>query len=306
MGFAQRGNEDMVVKIADKYPELLLEEGSGIDWSGFHFQGHPFRAVLWVGDVEMAQKLIACFAKLNDCLEALKSQFQAHFTLEAKQREAIQLKSLCKAIRKIFNIISKSAVDNECLDALEEYGAQLKPQGIFKAGSHIYGKLYTFSIDHYGLHYDDFGKSWNSPKHVRVRNKVIGQLERYVPSCLAQAMTHHREVIQSGMPLIRTFDLAKHATIPPPSLKDGGRFWFPLLTKQTEETKADGEVLIRGNSAYFILGENYYGAAQDEILSSRYSPPILRDYLKKMQRKIETIISPMPTAIESSQRCVIS
>lgn len=223
MKFVIEGNEDQAVTILENVElsdlEKLLQHRTVVtDFSGRLIEGTAFQLALGAEDVEMCEVLTYFFKKIPDGSTLQLNQYQSQFP--DNQKSDIDANSL-QAIENIFAAIGKSSDDEACKFPLIEFRSFFRPGSVIKSGRHFDVRLLVEALKLYKKNYLAFGE-WNSRQNNLCWAKVIGYIERQLPSCYAQAfcqglvnIVHNKEPLQRSFHFLEeNYELFPLDTIP--------------------------------------------------------------------------------------------
>ena len=216
-----RGQKEQAENLLIKYPHLLLETGTVIDYSGRKIKGTAYQIALGAEDTEMWQMTDKYFAKLkneNGQLigeEEKKKQFDAQFP-----DGNIENKPSDYNFSALAAVISNDKFDNNLPNAVTEAAIKKfqddftpNPEDVITTGKHFNMQHLIKAYEIYNSNYD----TWSYGQCSLFWRQVIGHLQRQIPACYAQAYcTGLFNVAEHNEPLERKFDL------------DDGAVFFPL------------------------------------------------------------------------------
>lgn len=194
------GNQAETEKILINNPKIrraLLEQKiEVVDYSGRKILGTALQLALGAKDVRyhddeicMVEMLKKYYNKLPDGEAVMAAQTREQFPDGWNEQEEARQEHDSAALHEIFHAIASSRNDQECDRALQVFIDHLERQtrSTIKYGYHFNDQLYIEAIKLYEQNDDYFG-GWNSRKNNYFWQKVIGNIERYVPACEAQAL----------------------------------------------------------------------------------------------------------------------
>ena len=230
------GEQAEAKAMIEKSPNLLLETGRVTDYSGRTIEGTAFQLALGAEDVatqdgeecmaEMIKRYLLEFYTQEIMTEQYQAQFPEGWEIQEEKRVANDLAALYKVLDAIGKAkptdTSYKACEDACESALVEFREYLESQakaGIIKTGKHCNVQLLAEAFKLYDENYTAFGDSWDSPKNLLSWRKVCGFIQRYLPTCYAQAFSQGICYISEGKePLKRSLEFRN----------DPGCFFFPL------------------------------------------------------------------------------
>jgi hypothetical protein len=213
-----KGEEAKAKTIIAANPKLLFIEADAQDFSGRTIIGSAFQAALGAEDVEMCEMMLPYIDELKGGQDEKRRQYQEQFPQDYQKEEKEKTAEDLKALHKVVNAIGESKDNAGCESALEEFQNYLKPKGVIKTGKHFNVALLVEAFKLYDEKYDAFGGTWDSPKNILFWRKVIGQIQRYLPACYAQAFCQGvGSIVEDGEKLKRDLKFCY-----------GGGFFYPL------------------------------------------------------------------------------
>ena len=192
------GEMDEAEKMIKANPQLLLMQGSVIDYSGRAIEGTPFQMALGAEDVAfqddeigMVEMIQQNLSMLDDGEKIIARQYRAQFPDDFEENEKIRQTNDLEALNKVFTAIKESKAEEakqlaeDCRNALEEFREYLKPKNVIKNGKHFNAEMLLRAFELYDYNYYGFG-SYDSPKNNMLLRQVVGYVQRFLPACYAQ------------------------------------------------------------------------------------------------------------------------
>ena len=243
------GEQAEAKAMIEKSPNLLLETGRVTDYSGRTIEGTAFRLALGADDVAtqdgevcMAEMIKRYLLTLPDGAEIMAEQYQAQFPTGWEAIEEVRATMDLLVLYKVLDAIrdakptddSYKACEVACESALVEFRDYLESQakaGIIKTGKHFNVQLLAEAFMIYNDNYTDFGNGWNSPKNMLSWRKVCGFIQRYLPTCYAQALCQGLYYVEEKEILKRSLEFNGGAVsfFPIPSASAGLGFDFAIV-----------------------------------------------------------------------------
>ncbi|HXW60304.1 MAG TPA: hypothetical protein VEK06_02080, partial [Myxococcota bacterium] len=122
--------------------------------------------------------------------DQIKAQFPEGF--EAAEKARADRDTI--AINKVFDDIFAATTDAQITQAVNVFKAYLARENkgddgnkVFKQGKYFNMDIYLKALAFYDANYDRNGGNWNSPKNLAGLRKVIGSIQRYLPTSYMQA-----------------------------------------------------------------------------------------------------------------------
>ena len=223
------GDEAKVRILLDKNPELLLIKAlRADDYSGRKFRNiTAFQAALCTYDVEMWKMIEFYFEKIENGQEQKLKQINEIFPdSKLPIQRSYDFSQIIRAITDSSNTDVKAALEmqqsNSTLcQALGKFRTDFKnlslkeqcfnPRHLLEALKVYMHQLTCFTDDpYYGVtdeitYYIRIYSTWNRCKCDLFWRQVIGYIQRYVPSCFAQAFTQGY-ISDQNQPLQRSFN----------------------------------------------------------------------------------------------------
>ncbi len=281
--------------VKDRSPQqlqflLFTFETTITHYSGQQIKGNFIRILLGAEDTDMIRMiqpvLIRACGSEKAAQAELKRQYDAQFSKESKEAEAKKAAADSAALHKMIQAIH-NAEDKDCEDLLVQVDdskdtentavglarAQFrahwneKTKAVITSGKHSNAEPLAKAFNQYDANYHAFGNHWNSPKNKLVWRQVIGWIERYVSTCIAQALRQGDfYIVNNGEQLRRSlqfrfspsysdfslssdglrlgYDYAVFGRWPRPS----GMFWVrelfgPFFTTYVQKKQRDGELI---------------------------------------------------------------
>jgi hypothetical protein len=182
----QKEAEEMI--LAD--PSLLLEKGRVKDCAGRTIEGTALQMALGAKDVSIGkhEEMVEMIARYLNDEKVFAEQYREQFPEGYEKQEEERRKSDSAALKNVFAAIGESNTDEDCKEAIKEFKNHLKKQteGVITTGYHFNDDLFAEALGLYDTHYGKFG-GYNSRKNKLTVTKVMGSIEAYFTSCLAQA-----------------------------------------------------------------------------------------------------------------------
>jgi hypothetical protein len=261
-----RGEFKEAEEMIKKHPELLKEKRTVRDEAnpgeiGRSIHGTALQIAWGAKDVsigeheEMAEMLKRHLIKHYGEEEFVK-QYTEQFPEGWEEKEEERKKNDSVALKKVFAAIEQSTTDKDCEGAIEEFKSYLKKQteGVITTGYHFNDQLFVEALELYDSHYNQFG-GFDSIRNRLAAIKVLGCIERYFPSCLAQAACDgFGRMVEEKKALSRTKSLA-----------DGSPFYHPNL-----------------GVSHFVY--SYYGAG-----ARRPARAVVGGYLRPLPRAFQNL-----------------
>ncbi len=197
--YAQYGEVQEILDDAAKHSlpllkKILITPMEVVDYSGRHLYGTALQLALGAGDVSrpkfllegIAELIMSFYDKLPDGASLKKTHIE-----EFKKYSEITPEQNTKdlsVVEKIFRDIADAKADDDCEAALQIFRDYLKPnpKKLIK-GKHFNHNMLIKAHELYAKYYEDFG-GWCSHKNMLAWQKVIRDLERFLPACDAQVL----------------------------------------------------------------------------------------------------------------------
>lgn len=179
------------------------------DYSGRKIQGNLIRILLGAEDTDMLKKIQPyCITACGDEKKAqdeMKRHYDAQFPAENKEAEEKTAAADLDELKQFIQAIN-GASDAECqflLDNVKDNTEtnetsvgkarkrfrdylDVKIKEVITTGKHFNAELLVEALNQYDTNYHTFG-DWDSAKNKLAWRQVIGYIQRYVSTCLAQA-----------------------------------------------------------------------------------------------------------------------
>jgi L-rhamnose mutarotase len=232
------GKYDEVKAILEKNPQLLLYRARVKDYSFYQdekgkrtyreMEGTAYQLALAAEDISreqwpdegMADMMLAYFERAcgdnekatAEIRKQQRQQFPAGYEkLESdkKSKDSIALKEVVDAIKNakvefINGSDSESngevSVDAKGEAALNKFRQYLMPTGVITSGKLFNIDLLIEAFELYEQKFEEFGGSPHSPRNVLFWRKIIGYIERHLPTSHIQVLCH---LLYDDKPLIR-------------------------------------------------------------------------------------------------------
>ena len=196
------GNQKKAETFLTTYPQffsLLLQQKSQVtDYSGRTHFGTALGMALGAEDVKyhddeecMAEMLMRYLKKLPNSETIIDKQIADQFPVgwEAKEKERAERDTA--ALNKVVAALENAPANDNCAVAINAFKQYLedenKNRGVIETGKHFNMQLLIDALNLYVQKFNQFGGSWDSPKNILFWRKIIGKIERYAPTCYAQA-----------------------------------------------------------------------------------------------------------------------
>lgn len=206
-------------------------------------EGTALQIALSAEDDQLAKILIPYLDKINPELKTQQRQQQFPEGQEEKERirqaqDAYALQTIIKAIQKADEKECQAVLENEdtngpLMDALKAFRDYLEPKNVIKTGKQFNMQLFIDALRLYVKKYETFSctierNKWAAPKNKLFWCKVIGYIERFLPTCYAQALNDGlHDIVIYYKPLGDSLKLKNDAT--------GKSFsYFPLKRGATD------------------------------------------------------------------------
>lgn len=188
---------------------LFTFEATVTDYSSRKIKGNFIRVLFGAEDIDMLKKILPyCTRAYNGdekkAQEEIKRQYDVQFTGESKDIEAKNAAADLEALNKVIQAIHK-ATPTDCQSLLDEkenkesevegIAAELKrfrayldskTEEVITSGKHFNARLLVEAFNQYNANYAEFGDG-DAPKNNLFWRQVIGYIQRYLPTCYAQA-----------------------------------------------------------------------------------------------------------------------
>ena len=159
-----------------------------------------------IHEENMAEMIQRHLSALEDGEALIKEQITEQFPEGWDQKEREREKRDKDALHEIIAAIAHSNTDEDCASALQKFRDYLEymKNEVIKTGKHFNHQLLVEAFKMHEEAYNDFG-GWDSRKNNLFWRKVIGFIERYLPSCDAQAFCQGTyDIVENGEKLKRS------------------------------------------------------------------------------------------------------
>jgi hypothetical protein len=210
---ALRGEEDKALAMIKANPELLLVYGSAKDYSGRSYEKvTALQAALYTHDRWMWQKMLPLFKKIKiekfDDYDEISIQFHEIFPNGIPEQKPYDFDALVQVIEEspeedITAAIEKRDNGSKLSVALDRYRKEFtalslseeyfNPEHLMKART-----IYNKKLD-----------SWPANKLCVLLSQVYGFVQRFNPTCYAQAFSQglYSYVVEKNKPLVRSLEI---------------------------------------------------------------------------------------------------
>lgn len=193
------GNQVEAEKILNDNPKiwraLLTQKTEVVDYSGRKIFGTALQLAMGAKDVRyhddeerMVEMLMKYYRRLRNGESIIASQIAEQFPDGFEKQEEQRRKRDSEALHKVINAIANSSNDKQRDKAIKGFVDYLKLQttNTLTTGYHSNEQLLIEALKLYDENYEQFG-GWDSVKNNYCWRKVIGNIERYLTACDAQA-----------------------------------------------------------------------------------------------------------------------
>jgi hypothetical protein len=265
--------------------ELLTQKAEVTDYSGRKILGTALQLAMGAKDVRyryddecMVEMLMKYYQKLPDGEAVIAAQIAEQFPEGYEKQEVERRKRDREALNKVINAIGDSRSYKERDNAIEDFFVYLKSQTdeTIISGYHFNDQLLIEALKLYDQNYKRFGDEWDTVKNIYCWRNVIGNIERYLTACDAQAFCQGIcNIIEDKMKLTRTLTCR--------SDRGAAVKFYPL-----------------DSDPRFRLGEDYAAdvtGCMDTLLadSSGYRAESLKTFLDKKHQRCEQLCSSINT-----------
>ncbi len=203
------GEQDEAEAMISANPDLLLEEGEVIDYSGRTIKRTAFQMAVGAEDVEMAE-MIAQY--LDEYYPGEKEkQYEEQFPVGEGAVELWRQHQDSEALNAVVDAIGSSHTNEDCAAAFQTFGDYLESQAknVITTGKHFNVQLLVeaFRLCSYDQNSDAF-RGWNNRQNNLFWCNVINPIQRFLPTCYAQAFCQRLDQGEGGESLRRSSEMS--------------------------------------------------------------------------------------------------
>lgn len=187
LSYVVQGKQNETENMLKANPFFLTIKGSVADYSGRTFKNvTPFQLALLTHDVHMWKKMIPYFSKLPDGKKKLEKQFNELFSNGLPEQKPYNIDFLVQSISQsqahdICAVLEKKRENIALYTAIKHFRktfTDLSYQEAYFNPQHL--------INAYNVYIQQY-QNWTGEKNTLFWRQVIGFIQRFIPTCYAQA-----------------------------------------------------------------------------------------------------------------------
>ena len=223
------GNQKKAEALLVAYPHLLSlllqQKGQVIDYPGHTIYGTALQIALGAEDVKfhdneecMAEMLLRYLRQLPKGETIIDKQIAEQFPAGWREEENARIERDLVELKKVVATLENAPDMDNCADDIKAFQNYLddenKNRGVITKGKHFNMQLLIDALTLFVKKFDLLGGRWDSPKNILFWRKIIGYIERYIPTCYAQALCQGVPfIVMEGKKLTRRLTFAGHPDV---------------------------------------------------------------------------------------------